>query len=147
MFRKILFPTDFSDTSNKVIPYLKYLQSIGKIHETEEVVILHVLDTYLRTPFLYAANAFLTVVDKMMIEAKEAASEVAKTLNDVGIKTNVRIEQGLPLHEILRVEIEEDADLIVIGSHGRSNIEEMLLGSVSENVIRKSKAPVLVVKR
>jgi nucleotide-binding universal stress UspA family protein len=87
------------------------------------------------------------VVDKMMIEAKEAASEVAKTLNDVGIKTNVRIEQGLPLHEILRVEIEEDADLIVIGSHGRSNIEEMLLGSVSENVIRKSKAPVLVVKR
>jgi nucleotide-binding universal stress UspA family protein len=117
MFRKILFPTDFSDTSIKVVPYLKYLQSIGKIHESEEVVILHVVDTYMRTPFLYAAKEFLTAIDKMVIKAKGAAGKVAKTLNDVGIKTSVRIEQGLPLHEILRVEIEEDVDLIVIGSH------------------------------
>ena len=49
---------------------------------------------------------------------------------------------------ILRVdETEEDISLIVIGSHGKSNVKEMLLGSVSEKVIRKSKRPVLVVKR
>jgi nucleotide-binding universal stress UspA family protein len=47
----------------------------------------------------------------------------------------------------LRVEDEEDVSAIVIGSHGKSNIKEMLLGSVSETVIRKSKKPVLVVKR
>jgi len=41
----------------------------------------------------------------------------------------------------------EDISLIVIGSHGRSNLEEMLLGSVSEKVIRKCKKPVLVIKR
>lgn len=147
MFRKILFPTDFSDTSKKVIPYLKYLHSIGKIHETEEVIILHVVDTYLRTPFLYAANEFLAAIDKIIDKARAAAGEVAKSLNDVGIKTRVRIERGFPLHEILRIENEESVDLIILGSHGRSNIEEMLLGSVSENVIRKAKCPVLVVKR
>lgn len=41
----------------------------------------------------------------------------------------------------------EQVSLIVIGSHGMSNVEEMLLGSVSEKVIRKSKKPVFVVKR
>jgi nucleotide-binding universal stress UspA family protein len=45
------------------------------------------------------------------------------------------------------VEDEEDVSIIVIGSHGRSNIEEIFLGSVSENVMRKSKSPVLIVKR
>jgi len=47
----------------------------------------------------------------------------------------------------LSVEEEEDVSAIVIGSHGKSNIKEMLLGSVSEKVIRKSKKPVLLVKR
>jgi len=147
MFRKILFPTDFSDTSKQVIPYLKYLQSIGKITGTEEIVILHVVDTCIRFPALCAAEEYCKTIDKMMVQAEDQARDVAKTLNDDGIKTSVRIEQGWPLREILRVEIEEDVELIVIGSHGRSNIEEMLLGSVSENVIRKAKCPVLVVKR
>jgi len=51
------------------------------------------------------------------------------------------------LREILRVEEEEGVSIIVIGSHGKTNIKEMLLGSVSEKVIRKSKNPVLVIKR
>ena len=59
----------------------------------------------------------------------------------------MRIEKGIPFKEILRVENEEDIPLIVIGSHGKSNVEEMLLGSVSEKVIRKAKSPVFVVKR
>ena len=83
----------------------------------------------------------------MTVEATEKAKIVAGKLTDAGIGTRIRIEQGLPLREILRVEDEEDISIIVIGSHGRSNIEEMFLGSVSENVMRKSKSPVLIVKR
>ena len=48
---------------------------------------------------------------------------------------------------ILRAEEEEGVSVVVIGSHGKSNIKEMLLGSVSEKVVRKAKSPVLVVKR
>ena len=51
------------------------------------------------------------------------------------------------MNEILKVEQEEGVSLIAIGSHGKSNVKEMLLGSVSEKVIRKSGTPVLVVKR
>ena len=89
----------------------------------------------------------ISFIDKMVIEATEKAQKVADVLTDAGIGTRIRIEQGLPFREILRVEDEEDVSIIVIGSHGRSNIEEIFLGSVSENVMRKSKSPVLIVKR
>ena len=64
-----------------------------------------------------------------------------------GLIVKVRIETGVPLKEILKVEEEEKVSAIVIGSHGKTNIKEMLLGSVSEKVIRRSKNPVLVIKR
>ena len=144
MFHKILYPTDFSDTAEKAIPFLKQLKGTG----TEEVVILHIIDTYrLRIPSIYMPTNLISFIDKMVIEATEKAQKVADVLTDAGIGTRIRIEQGLPFREILRVEDEEDVSIIVIGSHGRSNIEEMFLGSVSENVMRKSKSPVLIVKR
>ena len=144
MFRKILYPTDFSDTAGKSIPFLKQLKDAG----TEEIIVLHVIDTYrLRIPSIYAPTNLISFIDKMVIEATEKAKKIADVLTDAGIGTRIRIEQGLPFREILRVENEEDVSIIVIGSHGKSNIEEMFLGSVSENVMRKSKSPVLIVKR
>ena len=144
MYEKILYPTDFSDTAEKAIPFLKQLKDTG----IEEVIILHVIDTYrLRIPTIYAPTNLISFIDKMVIEATEKAQKVADVLTAAGIGTRIRIEQGLPFREILRVEDEEDISIIVIGSHGRSNIEEIFLGSVSENVMRKSKSPVLIVKR
>ena len=144
MFRKILYTTDFSDTAEKAIPFLKQLKSTG----TEEVIILHIIDTYrLRIPSIYMPTNLISFIDKMLIEATAKAQKVADVLTDAGIGTRIRIEQGLPFREILRVEDEEDISIIVIGFHGISNIEEIFLGSVSENVMRKSKSPVLIVKR
>jgi nucleotide-binding universal stress UspA family protein len=144
MFRKILYPTDFSDTAEKAIPFLKQLKDVG----AEDIIILHIIDTYrLRIPSIYMPTNLISFIDKMVIEATEKAKKVADVLTAAGIGTRIRIEQGLPFREILRVEDEEDVSIIVIGSHGRSNIEEMFLGSVSENVMRKSKCPVLIVKR
>ena len=68
-------------------------------------------------------------------------------MKESGFDVKVRIERRIPLREILRVEEEEGVSVITIGSHGKTNIEEMLLGSVSEKVIRRSQKPVLVVKR
>jgi len=80
------------------------------------------------------------LIDKMREEAK-------RELKKCGFEVKVRIETGVPLTEILRVEQEEGVSVTVIGSHGKSNVKEMLLGSVSEKVIRKSERPVLVIKR
>ncbi len=144
MFRKVLYPTDFSDVAGKVGNYLKKLKDAGM----EEVVVLHVMDVrHLHIPVIYAINKYYALEEAYMTAAKEHADAVAQTLREMGINARVRIEKGIPFTEILRVEDEEDVSLIVIGSHGKSNVAEMLLGSVSEKVIRKAKRPVLVVKR
>jgi nucleotide-binding universal stress UspA family protein len=60
MFRKILYPTDFSDTAKKAIPFLKQFKDTG----TEEVIILHVIDTYrLRIPSIYAPTNLISFID------------------------------------------------------------------------------------
>ncbi|MBI9085021.1 MAG: universal stress protein [Desulfobacterales bacterium] len=52
-----------------------------------------------------------------------------------------------PLKEILKVEADEQVSLVILGSHGRTNLEEVFLGSVSEKVVRRCKSPILVIKR
>ncbi|PKN69107.1 MAG: universal stress protein [Deltaproteobacteria bacterium HGW-Deltaproteobacteria-10] len=145
MFRKVLYPTDFSDVAKIAINYLKQLKDAG----TEEVVILYVVDTRnLHMPNIYDAFPDLSQIgEKQEILAEEKARQIVNELSNAGIKTTIRIEKGIPFKEILRVEKEENVSLIIIGSHGTSNVQEMLLGSVSEKVVRKAEKPVLVVKR
>jgi len=80
-------------------------------------------------------------------EAEKKLEAVKEELKSVGLKVSVKIPEGIPFKKILRIAEDEDVSLIVLGSHGKSNIREMLLGSVSEKVVRGSKRPVLVIKR
>jgi len=144
MFEKVLYPTDFSDVSKKALDYIKQLKEAG----LKEVVVLHVIDEReLDTIFQHSAVRFEDIVRSIRAAAKKEMDAVERKLKGNGFSVKVKIERGIPFQIILRVEDEEDISAIVIGSHGKSNIKEMVLGSVSEAVIRKSKKPVLVVKR
>jgi nucleotide-binding universal stress UspA family protein len=144
MLEKILYPTDFSDASKKALDYIKQLKQAG----IKEVVVLHVIDEReIDAVFQHSAVRFEDIVRSIRADAKKDMDAVERELKKDGLTVKVRIERGIPFREILRVEEEEGISAIVIGSHGKSNIKEMLLGSVSEAVIRKSKKPVLVVKR
>jgi nucleotide-binding universal stress UspA family protein len=96
---------------------------------------------------LYASRGSVEMVRRIEEEAWKEMDNIGARLRQEGFKVRLKVERGIPLTEILRVEQEEGVSLIVIGSHGKSNVEEMLLGSVSEKVLRKSGTPVLVVKR
>ena len=72
---------------------------------------------------------------------------MSKALENIGFTVKPIIKTGFPWREILEVEEKENPSLIVIGSHGRSNLSDMFLGAVSDRVIRKSKGPVMVIKR
>ena len=144
MFKKILYPTDFSDVSKKALEYIKQLKEAG----TEEVIVLHVLDERgIDAMARYASGSYDELIRRIEQEAREEWQKIEASLKESGVKIKVRIETGIPLREILKVEEEEGVSAIVIGSHGKTNLEEMFLGSVSEKVIRKSKGPVLVIKR
>lgn len=67
-------------------------------------------------------------------------------LKAAGFKVTSRVEEGVPHVKILEVANEENVSAIILGSHGRSNLSSVLLGSVSDYVIRHAKKPVIVVK-
>ena len=145
MFEKILFPTDFSDVAKKALQYVKRLKEAG----VQEVVVLHVIDQ----SNLELLSSYSTIQDFMSIESeieKRTYEEIALIVNELkqlGLTVKQRVEKGIPLRVVLKVAEEENPSIIVVGSHGKSNLEEMLLGSVSEKVVRKAKHPVLVIKR
>ena len=144
MFKKILYPTDFSDVSKKALDYIVQLKDAG----TKEIVLLHVIDERgIGAISRYGTGSAQTVIGRIEKEAREEGKKIEKKLMQSGFIVKARIETGIPFKEILTVEEEEKVSAIVIGSHGKTNLEEMLLGSVSEKVIRKSKNPVFVIKR
>ncbi len=145
MFEKILFPTDFSDVAKKALSFVKQLRTAG----AEEVTVMHVLDqSSLDTlSAIRSVPDYLTIEKDLEARASEEMKFIENELKEVGYKVTTRIEKGFPIREILRIADEGNFSVIVIGSHGKSNIQEMLLGSVSEKVVRKAKNPVLVVKR
>jgi nucleotide-binding universal stress UspA family protein len=147
MFKKILYPTDFSDVSKKALDYIKQLKGAG----TEEVVVLHVIDEreIEHIAHLPELNVSIEELEKHKREYAEQEMKAIETeLKNSGFKVKTRIDKGIPFRDILKAEVEEkDVSVVVLGSHGKSCITEMLLGSVSEKVVRKSSKPVLVVRR
>lgn len=145
MFEKILLPTDFSDVAEKALAFAKQLKDAG----TKEIVLLHVIKkSSLEVIAQYSSiRDFQEVENEVEGDARNKMGRIEKELKETGFQVKVRIETGFPFSEILRVENEENVSIIVIGSHGMSNIKEIFLGSVSEAVIRNAQKPVLVIKR
>jgi len=144
MFKKILYPTDFSDVSKKAIDYIKQLRK----GVSEKVIVLHVFDQRsMQTIEQYASWNSLEIEQKIMDDSKQGLNIIEDELKKSGFKVKTIIKTGVPVQEILKTEEEEDVSVIVIGSHGKSNLEEMFLGSVSEKVARRCKSPVLIIKR
>jgi nucleotide-binding universal stress UspA family protein len=79
--------------------------------------------------------------------ALDEMSHLQDQLEEMGFNVKVLITKGIPYKEILRVSEEEKVSVIIMGSQGKSDIIEMLLGSVTEKVIKESRKSVLVVRR
>ena len=150
MFEKILYPTDLSDVSKKALAFIMGMREAG----AKEVVVLRVIDQR-RTEYVHGISwagkdeiKFFDRVNKQLEqEATEELKPIKSKLRAAGFTVKLRVERGVPRVKILEVEKEEDVSVTVLGSHGRSNVAEMLLGSVSEHVIRHCEKPVIVIKR
>jgi nucleotide-binding universal stress UspA family protein len=144
MFEKILYPTDFSDVSKKALEYIKQLKKSGG----HTIVLLHVIDErHIQTVERFVSEHTRKLEREILKHVSAKMDTAENELEQSGFKVKSRIEVGIPVREILQVEEEEDVSVIVIGSHGKSNLQEMFLGSVSEKVVRKCNKPILIVKR
>ncbi|MBZ5688387.1 MAG: universal stress protein [Acidobacteriia bacterium] len=130
IFRRVLFPTDFSDCAAEALSYVKGMKA-ASLHE---VIVLHVREKRKRND----PDDEETTRNHM--------ERIRSELEFFGFSVTSIIAEGNPAEAIERVAREQDVSLIVIGSHGRSATEDVLLGSVSDDVICRHTKPVLVVR-
>lgn len=136
-FRKILYPTDFSDPSWKALRYVKKLgQAVAK-----DAVVMHVQDVRKRVPEVMKK---LSKYDRIDLQA---LNKIKRELETTGIRAKTLLVEGVPFVAINKVAERENASLIVMGSHGRSSLKEMLIGSTTENVVRNTDRAILVIHR
>jgi nucleotide-binding universal stress UspA family protein len=141
---KVLHPTDFSDCAAQAQALAVDL--VGKLGG--EFVLLQVLvETPLYGEGLLSGSHVQSVYDAQRRWAEETLEARVADLRQLGIKASWRVQTGIPYEEIVKIAEEERADMIVMGTHGRSGLNRFLLGSVAERVIRLASCPVLTVRQ
>ncbi len=84
---------------------------------------------------------------KLKNKALEEMEKVKEILEKNSFKVKTVVTEGNPAEKIAEIAEKENVSLIVVGSHGKSNLKSVFLGSVSEGVVRIAKKPVVIVKR
>lgn len=136
--RRILLATDLSAASEGATRQaVELARDLGA-----SLLIVSVIDPDLRgTP-----GGRLERMDQRRAAREQAAQAVVVRGRQAGIAVNFLIWEGEPGPAIVEAAAAEEADLIVVGSHGRGRVGRFVLGSVSDHVIRNATAPVLVVR-
>lgn len=142
MFKKILCPLDFSEFTKEVVAYAA---DIAKRYRAE----LHVLHVIPNLTYFTPYESFLTPENLVAIEKNiqdEVDRDFKKVLGTVDIDVRKAVRTGVAFVEIIDYAKTEGIDLIVMGTHGRSGIEHILIGNVAEKVVRKSPCPVMTIR-
>ncbi|SRR5579883_602125 len=141
---RILVPTDFSKFSQHALTYAAaFAEKFGA-----ELYLLHVVQNLaLVIPEVIPVEPPLTPSVEQLTTAVQSAFDRViseNRLHDLAIHREVR--EGTPFYEIVQYAREAAIDLIVMGTHGHTGLAHVLLGSVTEKVVRKAPCPVLTVR-
>jgi nucleotide-binding universal stress UspA family protein len=142
-FKKILCPTDFSEPSYEAI------KAAGELayHFGSELCIIHVVSPVPVMPMGPGPTPFNVAryEEELMASSKKTLEEVLNHLETKEVKARLTAVRGDAADEIVRTAHEENVDLIVIATRGRTGLDRLIFGSVAEKVIRLAKCPVLTV--
>ena len=136
--KHVLFATDFSEMADHAFGYLRQLVA----HGARRVTLVHVQDRIALEKHLHARlDEFDTIDIARLEDLKNALLEHGEP------RVDIEVPYGVPHQEISRLIRERDVQLALMGSQGRGFVGEIVLGSVSHNVVRSSMAPVLLTRR
>ena len=140
--KKILCPIDFSACSTYALTYAIDLS----LKDHASLYLIHVMETYMGD-----IGDILKQID-LLLDDKQTDSLKMRLINLIPdeIQTNISIDtlvvKGVPFVEIIKAAKGNQADLIVMGTHGKTGLEHILIGSVAERVIQRSPCPVLSIR-
>ncbi|NPB10047.1 MAG: universal stress protein [Thermodesulfobacteria bacterium] len=140
--KTILFPTDFTQASERVLPYARYLAE--KLEA--KIIVLFVVEELAKYAHFYVPHSALDNLEAELMESAKKKMEIFMEdhFSDFPQAESLVLRGDVP-EEIVKTAEEKNVDLIVMGTHGRKGLEKILLGSVTERVIKKAPCPVMTV--
>lgn len=138
MFSTIVWAADGSENAERVLPYVR---ALGKTHGAS-LVVVHVEEKYAT----HSATGLVTYPDEELVQEK--LKQIVGDLSDEGLSATLEIVTHVdpqPAHQIAKMAQDVNADLIVMGTRGRSAIAGLLLGSVTTRLLQTAPCPVLTV--
>lgn len=137
---KILIPVDFSDTSLLAIKHGAFTAQLTK----GDVYLLHVVNTHYTSQNLFIPMVNFPETASVESKAGEKLAQLAESVKkEYGVKVESIIKNGSPSSEIVSVAKEIKASLIIMGTHGYSPLEELVIGSVALKVLTKAPCPTM----
>ena len=140
LIKRVLFATDFSACADRALGYALALANAWK----SELTVMTVLELYPGMDPDYTVNKMY--LDHLRDEAKRQLASLESRVKAAGHSIATRIEVGIPSQCVQAVAEELGADLLVVGTHGRTGLDHVLVGSTAERVVRIAPCPVLAVK-
>ncbi|KAF5073630.1 universal stress protein [Methanobacterium aggregans] len=131
MFKNIMLPTDGSKFAEKAADIA--IEMAKKLDA--RVTAVHVIDDKLIYPFEVLEEEGKTVLNHVQEKGKEN-----------GVPVDEILIVGSPTRDMEKIVEKAGADIIIIGTHGKTGLEKLLMGSVAENTLKTVKVPVLIVK-
>lgn len=158
-YERILVPLDGSELAARSLPHAQTLASLANAR----IILIQVIPSAAMLasqtavssspglglptidPFL-SSTQYESVQEALAKEAKNTLEEAAAPLRATSLQVDTVIVQGAPADTILAYAKENEIDLIVMSTHGRSGLARVVFGSVAENVLRNALCPVLLVR-
>lgn len=139
--KTLLCPVDFSQMSRAVLDYAVFM---AQSHQAQ-LKLIHVVDQ------LHGFDSYkilhMTAIEITHEMERQARTQLKELIATLQIPATFDIRFGRAADEIVIQAKEDEVELIVMGSHGRSGISHLLVGSVAESVVRHAPCPVLVVRQ
>ncbi len=142
-FKTILFATDFSEGADYA---MRYALSLARKFESR-LIVIHIINEPVDLRGFYVPHISF---DKLEEEIEQGAQKLMeqfcrKHMQDYE-NYETHVFPGIPYDEIIKRADEFGAELIVVGTHGRTGLDHVLFGSTAEKVVRKSSVPVMTIR-
>ncbi|MBT1704959.1 universal stress protein [Chryseosolibacter indicus] len=148
--KKILVPTDFSKSAQNAIDVASDIAKKG----SAEVILLHVVEEAAGSSFNIEGEVDISgnwedklFTMKLIERGKKQLAKVAEELKQAGAKVRTELRLGTPFHGMRTIITDYKVDLVVMGTAGHSKLEEMIIGTNTEKVVRHAQCPVLTVHK
>ena len=141
--QRFLVPLDFSEYANQALDYAINLASkLGA-----RLTLLHVIQSLPLGGVDMGVTLPYTYIQDLEAEIMENMHTCLERVTAAGLEGEIVVVHGVPFHEIIETAKTQQVALIIMGTHGRTGFQHVLLGSVAEKVVRLAPCPVLVARQ